>query len=117
MATAHEVMAEVARAGRELREEIPQVYEAYAAMQKATTGAEDGALSPKVRELIALAIAVSKQCDGCVAAHARRVAGHGASAQEVAEALGVAIMMNGGPGTVWAPRAFAAFREYQRDAP
>jgi AhpD family alkylhydroperoxidase len=117
MASAHEVMAEVTRAGRELRELIPKVYEAYAAMQAASTGAEDGALSLKVRELIALAIAVSKQCDGCIAAHARRVAGHGASTEEVAEAIGVAIMMNGGPGTVWGPRAFAAFKEYQQGAP
>ena len=26
--------------------------------------------------------------------------------------MGVVIMMNGGPGTVWGPRAFAAFEEY-----
>ena len=26
--------------------------------------------------------------------------------------MGVVIMMNGGPGTVWGPRAFAAFQEY-----
>lgn len=117
MATAHEVMAEVTAAGRELREAIPEVYAAYAAMQAATTRAGDGALSPKVRELIALAIAVSKQCDGCVAAHARRVAQHGVSTKEVAEAIGVAIMMNGGPGTVWGPRAFAAFKEYRQGAP
>jgi AhpD family alkylhydroperoxidase len=117
MATAQEVMAEVTRAGRELRDAIPEVYAAYAAMQAATTGAEDGALPPKVRELIALAIAVSKQCDGCIAAHARRVAQRGASTQEVAEAIGVAILMNGGPATVWGPRAFAAFKEYRQDAP
>jgi hypothetical protein len=30
----------------------------------------------------------------------------------VAEALGVAIVMNGGPGTVYAPRGFAAFQEF-----
>ena len=29
-----------------------------------------------------------------------------------AEAIGVAILMNGGPGTVWGPRAFAAFEEF-----
>ena len=34
-----------------------------------------GALDAKVKELIALAIAVSKECDGCIAAHA-----HGAAA-------------------------------------
>ena len=116
MPAAHEVMTEVARAGRKLREAIPEVYAAYAAMQAATTGAEDGALSPKMRELIALAIAVSKQCDGCIAAHARRAAQHDATTQEVAEAIGVAILMNGGPGTVWGPRAYAAFEEYRQDA-
>jgi hypothetical protein len=30
------------------------------------------------------------------------------------EALGVAILMNGGPGTVQAPRAFEAFQEFTR---
>ena len=27
-------------------------------------------------------------------------------------AMGVVILMNGGPGTVWGPRAYAAFEEY-----
>jgi hypothetical protein len=34
----------------------------------------------------------------------------------VAEAMGVAILMNGGPGTVWGPRAFAAFEEFAASA-
>jgi AhpD family alkylhydroperoxidase len=117
MATAHEVKAEVTHAGRELREAIPEVYAAYAAMKATTTDAEDGTLPPKVRELIAPAIAVSKQCDRCIAAHARSVAQRGASTQEVTEAIGVVILMNGGPATVWGPRAFAAFKEYRHGAP
>ena len=75
-------------------------------------GVVDGALDAKTKELIALAIAVTKQCDGCTASHARGAARRGATPQEVAEALGVAILMNGGPGTVHAPRAFAAFQEF-----
>ncbi len=55
---------------------------------------------------------MAKQCDGCIASHARGAARHGATADEVAEALGVAVLLNGGPGTVHAPRAFAAFREF-----
>jgi len=39
-------------------------------------------------------------------------AGRGATEDQVAEALGVAILMNGGPGTVHAPRAFEVFHEY-----
>ena len=40
----------------------------------------------------------------------------GATESEVAEALGVAIAMNGGPATVYGPRAFAAFREFAEAA-
>ena len=75
----------------------------------------DGELPGKVKELIALAIAVSRECDACIAAHARGAASRGATDEEVAEMLGVAILMNGGPGTVWAPRAYAAFQEFAAD--
>jgi AhpD family alkylhydroperoxidase len=110
MSTAHELHDELVAAGRQLREKIPDVYAGYARMSKAAMG--DGELPARMRELIALAIAVTRECDGCIAAHARGAARQGASEQEVADALGVTILMNGGPGTVWAPRAFAAFREF-----
>jgi AhpD family alkylhydroperoxidase len=108
--TARETQDELAAAGRRLRQAIPGVYEGYAALSRASMG--DGALPAKVKELIALAIAVTRECDGCVSAHARSAARRGATAQEVAEALGVAILMNGGPGTVWGPRAYDAFAEF-----
>ncbi|HEY2549273.1 MAG TPA: carboxymuconolactone decarboxylase family protein [Streptosporangiaceae bacterium] len=111
MTTAHELQRELQAAGRKLRDAIPGVYNGYAAMSAAAMG-EGGALSAKMRELIALAIGVTRECDGCIAAHARAAARHGATDQEVAEMLGVAILMNGGPGTVWAPRAYAAFHEF-----
>ncbi len=40
----------------------------------------------------------------------------GASQEEAAEAIGVAILMDAGPGTVHGPRAFAAFREFHAKA-
>jgi len=107
------VAEELSALGRELREAIPEVYQGYARLARACMG--PGVLDAKTKELIALAIAVSKECDGCIAAHARNAARHHASEQEVAEAIGVAILMNGGPGTVYGPRAFAAFREYLAD--
>jgi AhpD family alkylhydroperoxidase len=61
--------------------------------------------------LFAVAIAVRKGCDGCIASHARGVVRTGATESEVAEALGVAIAMNGGPASVYGPPASAAFRE------
>ncbi len=110
MHAAHDLLGDLRESGKRLRAAIPEVYSGYVRMSAGAMG--DGALPAKVKELIALAIAVTRECDGCVASHARGAARHGATAQEVAEALGVAIMMNGGPGTVWGPRAYDAFREF-----
>ncbi|MGV1010242.1 MAG: carboxymuconolactone decarboxylase family protein [Dermatophilaceae bacterium] len=93
-----------------LRGLIPEVYEGYSHTHKAALAA--GALDVKTKELIALGIAVTSQCDGCIASHARGVAAAGATKEEVAEAVGVTILMNGGPGTVYGPRAFAAYTEF-----
>lgn len=108
--TAHETLDAATAAGRRLREAIPEVYRGYARLHAAAmTG---GALDTRTKELIALAIAVTRECDGCIAAHAKGAARSGAGAQEVAEAIGVAILMNGGPATVWGPRAYDAFTEF-----
>jgi AhpD family alkylhydroperoxidase len=117
MANGKVLLDELREPARALRHHIPHVYEAYAAMSKAAI--TDGVLDSKTKELIALAISVSKQCDGCMASHARGAARRGATEEEVAEALGVAVMMTGGPGTVHAPRAFDAFLEFsgKRDTP
>ena len=93
-----------------LRRAIPEVYQGFSALSGAAMA--DGALSKALKEVIALAIAASNQCDGCIASHARSAARAGATAEQVAEALGVVILMNGGPGTVYGPRAYDAFLEY-----
>ncbi|MGE5137800.1 MAG: carboxymuconolactone decarboxylase family protein [Gemmatimonadota bacterium] len=111
MTSARQTQKELQTLGRSLREAIPGVYAGYAQMHGAVMS-EDGVLPAKFKELIALAIAVTRECDGCISAHARGAARRGATAQEVAEAMGVAILLNGGPGTVWGPRAYAAFAEF-----
>jgi AhpD family alkylhydroperoxidase len=105
-----EVLEQLAPEGRALRELIPDVYEAFGNLSKAAQ--QPGEVSSIEKELIALAIAVALHCDGCIASHARQLAMKGATEKQVAEALGVTIQMMGGPGTVYAPRAFAAFRSF-----
>jgi AhpD family alkylhydroperoxidase len=95
---------------RELRHAIPRIYAGYKELHDSALAA--GALDARTKELIALAIAVSKECDGCIAAHAHAAVWHGATPQEAAEAIGVTFLMNGGPATVYGARAFAAFREF-----
>ena len=105
-----DVREELRVPSRELRHAIPEVYEGY--RQLHSSALAPGALDARVKELIALAIAVSKECDGCIAAHAHAAVLRGATPAEAAEAIGVTFLMNGGPATVYGPRAFAAFREY-----
>ena len=107
---AHEILDELREPGRQLRRLIPDVYSSFGALDHAVI--VDGALSAKHKELIALAVAATRECDACVVAHARGASLAGASEQEVAEAMGVVILMNGGPGTVWGPRALEAFQEF-----
>jgi AhpD family alkylhydroperoxidase len=104
------VQEELRPLARDLRRMIPDVYRGFAALHDAALA--DGALDTKTKELIALAIAVSTECDGCIAAHAHAAVAHGATPAEAAEAIGVTILMNGGPATIYGPRAFAAFNEF-----
>jgi len=106
----HQVQADLRTPYRELGAAIPDVMAGFGALHTATMA--EGALSAKVKELIALSISITRECDGCIAAHARGAARQGATAEEVAEMIGVAISLNGGPGTVWGPRALAAFQEF-----
>jgi AhpD family alkylhydroperoxidase len=99
---------------RELRRAIPDVYKGFAALHDSAL--TEGALDTKTKELVAFAIAVSECCDGCIAAHAHAAVRHGATPQEAAETIGVAILMNGGPATIYGPRAFAAFQEFYEAA-
>ena len=71
-------------------------------------GAKTGQLDEKTRQLISLAVAVTTRCDGCISVHAQKAVQNGATKEEVAEALGVAIAMNAGAALVYSARALDA---------
>lgn len=106
----HQITEDLRAPYRELSEAIPDVISGLNALHRAAMA--EGALSASHKELIALAISITRECDGCISAHARGAARRGATLAEVTEMIGVTITMNGGPATVWGPRALAAFHEY-----
>jgi AhpD family alkylhydroperoxidase len=112
MDTNDNIRAELRQPALDLREMIPEVWRAHVELSTAAT--KEGELSSLVKELLALVISVTRECDGCIVAHARGASRHGATRQQVAEAMGVAISLNGGPGTVWGPRALRAFDDAER---
>jgi AhpD family alkylhydroperoxidase len=67
----------------------------------AGAGAKTNHLDARMRELIALAVAVTTRCDGCIAFHAAEAVKLGVSDEEIAEALGVAINLNAGAAVVY----------------
>lgn len=105
-----DIVAELREPTRALRNEIPEQWDGFGKLHQAAVA--DGVLDAKTKELMALAIAVVKQCDGCIAYHARGAVTQGATRTEVAETLGVALLMDGGTATVYGPRALAAFDEF-----
>ncbi|MFZ4878812.1 carboxymuconolactone decarboxylase family protein [Janthinobacterium sp. Mn2066] len=69
---------------------------------------KSGKLEPKMHELIALAVAVTTRCDGCIAVHTKKAVEHGASLEEIAEALSVAIALNAGAALTYSARVLEA---------
>ncbi len=107
-----ELIGELVEPTKSLRDMSPEVWAGFGHLHQSAVA--DGALSAKVKELMALTIAVVKQCDGCIAYHAKAAARRGANPEEVAEALGVALLMDGGTASVYGPRAWDAYREFAR---
>ena len=88
----------------------PDTIRGYVALSGA--GQKTNLLGPKIRELIALAVAVTARCDGCITIHTEAAIKHGATKEEIAEALGVAISVNAGAALVYSTRVMDAYKEY-----
>jgi len=71
-----------------------------------------GALDRKTKELMALAISVTHGCDDCIAHHVHDAMEAGATREEFADALGVAVLMGGGPGMIYASHAIEAVDQF-----
>ena len=93
----------------ELAKRTPDTVRGY--RQLGDAGARANVLGPKVRELIALAVGVTRQCDGCIAVHTEAAISHGATRDEIAEALGVAVAVNAGAALVYSARVLDAFED------
>ena len=113
MQHSHEVRSELRAPALELRTLIPEVMRAHGELSRAAMS--PGELDSATKELVAIAIAITRECDGCIVSHTRSAVRAGVTRKGLAEASGVAISMNGGPGTVWGPRALRAYDEAVAD--
>ncbi len=94
----------------QLGAEIPETMQAFGQLHMASI--TDRALSKKTKELIALGIAITVRCDGCIVYHVHDALEAGAEKKEIVETIGVAIMMGGGPSLVYGCEALEALKQF-----
>ena len=100
---------------KEVGQLSPDTIKGY--IELSSAGQKKDLLGAKIRELIALAVAVTARCDGCITVHAEAAISHGATKEEIAEALGVTVAVNAGAALVYTTRVMDAVKEYPPASP
>jgi AhpD family alkylhydroperoxidase len=95
---------------KRLSTELPGPVSGFAQLHKAALA--DGALPTRVKELIALGIAIAARCEGCIAHHVHGSLRAGATREEILDTIGVAILMGGGPASTYACEALEALDQF-----
>ena len=86
--------------GKELGQLHPEIVKGFVALNNGA--AKTTHLDAKMREFISLAVAVTTRCDGCIDAHVRKALAAGATKEEIAEVMGVAVAVNAGAAFTYA---------------
>jgi AhpD family alkylhydroperoxidase len=103
-----ELLGTLKRSSNLIGNSNPKMLDAYRNL--AAAQGSNGALDAKTRELIAIAVAVTTRCDGCISSHTAAAIQAGATEAEVADALGTAIALNAGAAYVYSLHAMEAMQ-------
>jgi AhpD family alkylhydroperoxidase len=115
MNTAVERRQELRAGVREVHDALPTTMRGFADLHRSAMA--DGALTSAQKELIALAIGITEHCGDCIVLHVHDALRAGSTPDQVHEAIGVAIMMGGGPASIYATKALSAMRDFQGTRP
>lgn len=95
---------------RALNRALPEATKGFAALSKAVK--ETGVLGAKEKEFVALGISIALRCDACIAFHIEALAKAGATREEVADVLAMALQMGGGPSLMYAAKALDCWDQF-----
>ena len=102
----NEYRKQLAAGVKQIGQLSPDTVRGYVELSSAAS--KKNLLGAKVRELMALAVAVTLRCDGCITVHTEAARRQGATDEEIAEALGVAVAVNAGAAMVYSARVMDA---------
>jgi len=86
---------EFIKSTQKMARDIPEVLKSFQGLVGKSL--EQGALTTKEKEFVALGIAVAQHCTPCIFLHVQKAVEAGATRKEIMEAAGVAVLMGGGP--------------------
>lgn len=92
-----------------LNKENPDIGQGFVKMHQ--FAGKKTVLDTKQKELIALGIAITIRCEGCIACHVQGSIEAGATHEEIVETIGIAVLMGGGPSIVYGDIAYKAMEE------
>lgn len=107
-----EELAELKESLHELVGEAENLEQFVGYVQGATA---PGALDPKTKELMSLAVGIGVQCEYCVLWHLDGALEAGATREEIIETLEVATLMGGGPAMTYAIHAYEILEEFEAE--
>jgi AhpD family alkylhydroperoxidase len=93
---------------------VPDLVKGFSALHQAAM--KPGALSVLEKELIALAIGLAIRCENCIYSHIAAAVRAGATRDQILEAAGVAVLMQGGPSYTYLPRVTEALDALEKPA-
>jgi AhpD family alkylhydroperoxidase len=96
---------------RKVRADVPNIARGFGTLYQ--TVMKDGALSVREKELIATGIALTQRCTPCINLHVQGCLKAGATREQVLEAAGVAVMMQGGPAFTHVPEVLDALEHLE----
>jgi AhpD family alkylhydroperoxidase len=95
---------------RKLNKSIPETMNGFSQLHRSAMA--DGEISHLNKELMAMAIGVTSHCKECVVLHMYEALRAGATEAQVMEAIGVAVLMGGGPASTAATDALKVLEDY-----
>lgn len=106
-----QLAAQAALRSQKLREAAPEMMDAFKGLAAATLR-KDGPLSMKTKELIALMLGLQSHCQTCINSHVQGAIKAGVTREELVDALGVAVLMGGGPSSAYAAIVLEAYDQF-----
>ena len=94
---------------RELGKLVPEAVKGFNALQKGAK--ENGSLTLREKELVALGIAIADRCEPCILFHVEALRKAGGTREDLGDVCAMAMTMGGGPALMYAARALAAWDE------